>query len=121
MALVAAVCLGFGVYTLRTRRVPGPMWLRSVWRKVPPWQTGVAFVVLGVSSSLWAVSMFLGTTWAPLLAWLVTGAGLLFITIAREREADQEAIRRRRAWYRLPSTADTDGTAHSSEAHGDPG
>lgn len=103
MALIAAVLLCVGIFTIRTGRVPGPSWLRSTWHGIPPWRTGIAFVALGVSTSLWAVSVLTGNTWAPVVAWLVTGAGLLFEVIMRERESGQQKLSNRRVWYRMPS------------------
>src|SRR5215469_7692827 len=114
MALVAAGFVGVGVYAIRTGRAPGPTWLWSARREVPPWRTGVAVVVLGVCSILCAVAMFLGTTWAPLLGWLVTGAGLVFATTLREYEPNKEKRRLRRAWYRLAPTADATDSTHAS-------
>jgi hypothetical protein len=103
MALIAAVLLCVGIFTIRTGHVPGPSWLRSMWHRTPSWRTGTAFVALGVSTSLWAVSVLTGNTWTPVVAWLVTGAGLLFEVIMRERQSSQQELRNRRLWYRMPS------------------
>lgn len=125
MALIAAVLLCVGVYTIRTGRVPGPSWLRSMWRhRVPPWQAGIGFVALGISISLWAVSVFTGSTWASVLAWLVTGAWGLFRVIVREREVRRREGSNRRVWYRMPSALDgtdalADGSGWGSTAKGD--
>ena len=124
MALAAAVFVGVGVYTIRAGRVPGPSWLRSIWRRIPPWQTGIGFVVLGVTCSLWAVSVLTGYTWGPVLAWLVTLAGLLFQVIMGEREASQREGSNRRVWYRMPSAlhgtdALANGSGRDSTANGD--
>lgn len=102
MALVAAVLLGVGGYVAGTGRLPGPRWLRWLWLEGPPWRTAVGFIVLGVSSGLWSVSAFLGTTWMYLLASLIAGGWGLFLTIVRARERDREDLRQKRAWYRMP-------------------
>lgn len=114
MALVAAVLLCVGVHTIRTGRVLGPSWLRSIWGGISPWQTGIGFVAVGVSVSLWAVSVLTGSTWAAVLAWLVAGARLLFEVIMRERVSRQN-VSNRRVWYRMPSALDgTDAVANGS-------
>ena len=115
MTLIAAVFLGIGIYTIRTGRVPGPSWLRSIWRGIPPWRIGIGFVAVGVSTSLWEVSVLTGNTWAPVLASLVTGAAALFEVIMREREASRRKVNNRRVWYRMPSALDgTDAVANGS-------
>ena len=115
MALIAVVLLCVGVDTIRTGRVPGPSWLRSMWwHKVSSWQAGIGFVALGVSTSMWAVSMFTGNPWASVLAWLVAGAWVLFRVIMREREASRDGSNRR-VWYRMPSALDgADAVANGS-------
>ena len=115
MALIAVVLLCVGVDTVRTGRVPGPSWLRSMWwHKVPSWQAGTGFVALGVSTSLWAVSVFTGNTRVSVLAWLIAGAWGLFRVILREREASRDGSNRR-VWYRMPSALDgTDALANGS-------